>query len=57
LRGIYSSINASIARSPTGHPDVEPRGRHVESTTGAVVVGESQLLPPLSSGGAAIDEP
>jgi predicted AAA+ superfamily ATPase len=29
----------------------------VESTTGAVVVGESQLLPPLSSGGVAIDAP
>jgi hypothetical protein len=29
----------------------------VESTTGAVVVGLSQLFPPLSSGGAAIDSP
>jgi hypothetical protein len=29
----------------------------VESRCGAVAVGPSQLLPPLSSGGVAIDEP
>jgi hypothetical protein len=29
----------------------------VESTTGAVLVGASQLLPPLSSGGVAIEAP
>ncbi len=29
----------------------------VESRCGAVAVGASQLLPPLSSGGAAIDGP
>jgi hypothetical protein len=29
----------------------------VESTTGAVMVGTSQLLPPLSSGGVAIEVP
>ena len=29
----------------------------VESTTGAVVVDASQLLPPLSSGGVAIEVP
>jgi len=31
--------------------------KEVESTTGAVVVGLSQLLPPLSFGGASIDSP
>jgi hypothetical protein len=37
--------------------DARLRRRPVESRCGAVTVGASQLLPPLSSGGVAIDDP
>src|SRR5205823_6688822 len=63
-----TSTLATVARAAPSSPESAirfshdgPRRQHgksqLESTTGAVVVGASRLLPPVSSGGVAIKAP